>query len=112
MGNGKIFKFAHLCNRSERTGPGYRKKQKSRKRLSRAENKRRLQKPSHLPTDASVLVIGEVVTDPAVNLAEGHLLGRRGVDGIGDEGGIAVPWFAILVDSCLVFAQGGIRICG
>lgn len=66
---------------------------------------------SHLPTDASILVIGEVITDPAVDLTESHLLGWGGVDGIGDEGGIAVSWFAILVDCCLIFAQGGIRIC-
>ena len=40
------------------------------------------------------------------------LLGWRGVDGIGDEGGVAVPGFTILVNGSLVFAQGGVRICG
>jgi hypothetical protein len=70
------------------------------------------QKQSHLPTDASVLVIGEVVADPAVNLTESHLLSWGGVDGVGDEGGIAVPWLAILVDRCLIFAEGGVGICG
>lgn len=72
----------------------------------------RLREPPHLPANAGILVIGEVVTDPAVNLAEGHLLGGRGVDGIGDEGGVAVPRFAVLVDGRLIFAQGGIRVCG
>lgn len=65
-----------------------------------------------LPTNASILVIGEVITDPAVNLTEGHLFGGRGIDGIGDEGGIAVSWLAILMHCCVVFTQGGIRICG
>lgn len=80
--------------------------------MLKAKSKPKLQKHSHLPTNASILVIGEVITDPAVNLAESHLLGWRGVDGIGDESGIAVSWLAILVNCCLIFAQGGIRICG
>lgn len=81
-------------------------------RLLTAKYKPRPQKQSHLPANASILVIGEVIADPAVNLTEGHLLGGRGVDGIGDEGGVAVAWLAILVDCCFIFAEGGVRIRG
>lgn len=74
-----------------------RTRQKQR-RVLKAGYKPCSQKQSHLPADAGVLVIGEVVADPAVNLTESHLLSWRGVDGVGNEGGIAVPRLAILVD--------------
>lgn len=80
--------------------------------LPEALVKRKVVSYGILPTNASILVIGEVIADPSVNLTEGHLLGWRRVDGISDEGGVAVPWLAILVDCCLIFAEGGIRIRG
>lgn len=69
-------------------------------------------KELYLPANASVLIIGEVVTDPAVDVTQGHLLGRGRVDGVGDEGGVTVPWFAVLVDCRVIFAQGGLGVHG
>lgn len=64
-----------------------------------------------LPANASVFVVGEVVADPAVDLAERHLLGRGGVDGVGDQRGVAVARLPVLVHRRLVLAQGGIGVC-
>lgn len=80
--------------------------------LPEALVKRKVVSDGILPTNASILVIREVIADPAINFTEGHLLSWRRVDGIGDESGIAVSWLAILVDCCLIFAEGGIRIRG
>lgn len=85
---------------------------KSRGKIANSKAQAQTVETTHLPADAGILVIGEVIADPAVNLTEGHLLGWRGVDGIGDEGGVAVAWLAILVDCCFIFAEGGVRIRG
>lgn len=69
-------------------------------------------KELYLPANASVLIIGEVVTDPAVDVTQGHLLGRGRVGGVGDERGVTVPWFAILVDCHVIFAQAGLGVHG
>lgn len=45
--------------------------------LPEALVKRKVVSNGILPANASILVIGEVIADPAVNLTEGHLLGWR-----------------------------------
>lgn len=36
----------------------------------------RMPKSTYLPPNASILIVGKVVTNPAIDLTEGHLLGR------------------------------------
>lgn len=60
---------------------------------------------SYLPTAACFSVVGEVVTDPLVDLTEGHPFARRAVDCKGDEAGVAVGWFTISVLRSLLLVQ-------
>lgn len=65
---------------------------------------------SHLPATARLPVVGKVVTDPLVDLAQCHLLLWRAVNGKCDETGVAVGRFAILVLLHLFLVQRGVRI--
>lgn len=60
---------------------------------------------SYLPAAACLSVVGEVVTDPLVDLTEGHPFTWRAIDGEGDETGIAVGWFTISVLRSFLLVQ-------
>ena len=65
---------------------------------------------AHLPAAARLSVVGEVVTDPLVDLAQCHLLLWRAVDGEGDQAGVAVRRLAVLVLLHLLLVQGGVGV--
>lgn len=48
-----------------------------------------------LPSTAGLSIVGEVGANPLVDLGEGHPAAWGGVDGEGDEGGVAVGGLAI-----------------
>lgn len=62
---------------------------------------------TYFPAAARLAIVGEVVTDPLVDLAEGHPFARRAVDGEGDEAGIAVGGFAVSVLRSFLLVQRG-----
>lgn len=63
-----------------------------------------------LPAAACLSVIREVVTDPLVDLAEGHPFARRAVDGERYEAGVAVRRFSIPVLSSFLLVQRRRRV--
>lgn len=65
---------------------------------------------THLPAAACLSVIGEVVTDPLVDLTERHAFAWRAVDSEGDETGVAVGRFTISVLRHFLLVQGCSRI--
>lgn len=64
-------------------------------------------RPSYLPAAAGLSVVGEVVTDPLVDLAERHAFPWRPVDGEGDEAGVAVGRLPVPVLRRLLLLQRG-----
>jgi len=64
----------------------------------------------YLPATARLPVVGKVITDPLVDLAQGHLLLWRAVDSKRDKAGIAVGRLAVLVLLHLVLIQRGVMI--
>lgn len=64
----------------------------------------------YLPPAAGFPVIGEIVTDPLVDLAQCHFLLWRAVDGERDEAGVAVWRFAVLVLLHLFLVQCGVGV--
>lgn len=64
----------------------------------------------YLPPAAGFPVIGEIVTDPLVDLAQCHFLLWRAVDGKSDEASVAVRGFAVLVLLHLFLVQCGVGV--
>ncbi len=64
----------------------------------------------YLPPAAGFPVIGEIVTDPLVDLAQCHFLLWRAVDGKSDEASVAVRRFAVLVLLHLFLVQCGVGV--
>lgn len=60
---------------------------------------------SYLPAAARLSVVGEVVTDPLVDLTEGHPFARRAVDCKGNEAGVAVGRFTVSVLCSFLLVQ-------
>lgn len=60
---------------------------------------------TYFPAAARLAIVGEVVTDPLVDLAEGHPFARRAIDCEGDEASIAVGRFAISVLRSFLLVQ-------
>ncbi|TNN87755.1 hypothetical protein EYF80_002102 [Liparis tanakae] len=61
-------------------------------------------------TAARLSVVGEVVTDPLVDLTEGHPFARRAVDGEGDQAGVAVGRLAVSVLCSFLLVQRCSRV--
>lgn len=62
---------------------------------------------TYFPATARLAIVGEVVADPLVDLAEGHPFARRAVDREGDEASIAVGGFAVSVLRSFLLVQRG-----
>lgn len=65
---------------------------------------------SYLPAAARLSVVGEVVADPLVDLAERHPFAQRAVDRKGDQAGVAVGRFTVSVLRRLLLVQRGSRV--
>lgn len=63
-----------------------------------------------LPPAARLPVVGEVITDPLVDLAQRHLLLWRAVDGEGNEAGVAVRRLPVFMLLHLLLVQRGVGV--
>lgn len=61
---------------------------------------------SYLPATACLAVVRKVVTDPLVDLTEGHPFARRTIDRKRDEAGVAIGRFAVSVLCNFFLVQG------
>lgn len=65
---------------------------------------------SYLPAAARFSVVGEIITDPLVDLAQGHFLLWRAVNGESDEAGVAIWRLAVFVLLHLFLVQRSVVV--